>query len=128
MCCWRTFGSAASSPKSASSRMGGFHIVAKMNEALDDVRAAEARRLVQDGYEPVLKKTRWCVLKRKSNLTNLQRFRLRDLLRYNLKTWGELDSGGTCKSIARWQRSPPAASGPVRARSDDFLICAIAKG
>ena len=27
-----------------------FHIVAKMNEALDDVRAAEARRLAQDGY------------------------------------------------------------------------------
>ena len=51
-----------------------FHIVAKMNEALDDVRAAEARRLVQDGYEPVLKKTRWCVLKRKANLTSLQRF------------------------------------------------------
>lgn len=63
-----------------------FHIVAKMNEALDDVRAAEARRLAQDGYQPVLKKTRWCVLKRKTNLTSRQRFRLRDLLRYNLKT------------------------------------------
>lgn len=63
-----------------------FHIVAKMNEALDDVRAAEARRLAQDGYEPILKKTRWCVLKRKANLTSQQRFRLRDLLRYNLKT------------------------------------------
>jgi transposase len=63
-----------------------FHIVAKMNEALDDVRAAEAHGLVQDGYEPVLKKTRWCVLKRKATLTGLQRFRLRDFLRYNLKT------------------------------------------
>jgi transposase len=63
-----------------------FHIVAKMNEALDDVRAAEARRLAQDGYQPVLKKTRWCVLKRKANLTSPQRFRLRDLLRHNLKT------------------------------------------
>src|SRR6202022_3245042 len=63
-----------------------FHIVAKMNEALDDVRAAEARRLAQDGYEPVLTKTRWCVLKRRSNLTDKQRFRLHDLLRYNLKT------------------------------------------
>src|SRR6202158_6026108 len=63
-----------------------FHIVAKMNDALDDVRAAEARRLAQDGYEPVLTKTRWCVLKRRSNLTDKQRFRLRDLLRYNLKT------------------------------------------
>jgi transposase len=57
-----------------------------MNDALDDVRAAEARRLARDGYEPVLKKTRWCVLKRKANLTPTQRFRLRDLLRYNLKT------------------------------------------
>jgi transposase len=63
-----------------------FHIVAKMNAALNDVRAVEARRLARDGYEPVLKKTRWCVLKRKANLTEHQRFRLRDLLRYNLKT------------------------------------------
>jgi transposase len=63
-----------------------FHIVAKMNAALDDVRAAEARRLSQDGYEPVLKRSRWCVLKRKANLTTTQRFRLRELLRYNLKT------------------------------------------
>ena len=63
-----------------------FHIVAKMNEALDDVRAAEARKLAQDGHKPILKKSRWCVLKRKTNLTRDQRFRLRDLLRYNLKT------------------------------------------
>jgi transposase len=63
-----------------------FHIVAKMNTALDQVRAGEARRLAQDGYEPVLKRTRWCVLKRRANLTAPQRFRLRDLLRYNLRT------------------------------------------
>ncbi len=37
-------------------------------------------------HEPLLKKTRWCLLKRKQNLTGDQRFRLRDLLRYNLKT------------------------------------------
>jgi transposase len=63
-----------------------FHIVAKMNTALDQVRAGEARTLARDGYEPVLKKTRSCVLKRKTNLTRQQRFRLRDLLRYNLQT------------------------------------------
>jgi transposase len=66
--------------------LGRFHIVAKMNKALDEVRAGEARRLAQQGYEPVLKRTRWCVLKRKTNLTGKQRFRLRELLRYNLKT------------------------------------------
>jgi transposase len=63
-----------------------FHIVAKMNATLDQVRAGEARRLARDGYEPVLQKTRWCVLKRRANLTEHQRFRLRDLLRYNLRT------------------------------------------
>jgi transposase len=63
-----------------------FHIVAKMNLALDDVRAAEARRMVRDGYEPVLKKSRWCLLKRRENLTDTQRLRLRDLLHYNLQS------------------------------------------
>jgi transposase len=63
-----------------------FHIVAKMNKALDEVRAAEARHMAAAGYEPLLKKTRWCLLKRKHNLTDEQRFRLRDLLRFNLKT------------------------------------------
>ena len=33
-----------------------FHIVAKMNDALDDVRAGESRRMYRDGYEPVLAK------------------------------------------------------------------------
>src|SRR5437773_5316019 len=63
-----------------------FHIVAKMNKALDEVRAAETRRMAQDGHQPLLKKSRWCVLKRKENLTAQQQFRLRDLLRYNLQT------------------------------------------
>lgn len=35
-----------------------FHVVAKMNEAIDKVRAEEARQLVRNGYEPVLKKSR----------------------------------------------------------------------
>jgi len=63
-----------------------FHIVAKMNQALDDVRAGEARTMAQEGHEPLLKKSRWCVLKRKENLTSSQKIRLRDLLRYNLQT------------------------------------------
>jgi len=63
-----------------------FHIVAKMNDAVNDVRAEEARRLARDGYEPILHKTRWCVLKRPTNLTAPQRGRLRDLLKYNLRT------------------------------------------
>jgi len=63
-----------------------FHVVAKMNLAIDEVRAAEARRMAQDGYEPVLKKSRWCLLKRPENLTDTQRVKLRDVLSYNLKS------------------------------------------
>jgi transposase len=63
-----------------------FPIVAKMNKALDEVRAAESRRMASEGLVPVLKKSRWLLLKREENLKAEQRFRLRDLLRYNLKT------------------------------------------
>ena len=63
-----------------------FHIVAKMNLALDDVRAEESRRMKREGRVPLLKKSRWLLLRREHRLKDEQRFRLRDLLRYNLKT------------------------------------------
>ena len=71
---------------SALNILDRFHIVAKLNKALDEVRAGEARQLVKDGYEPVLKKSRWCLLKRKENLTDRQRITLRQVLSYNLKS------------------------------------------
>jgi transposase len=63
-----------------------FHIMAKMNKAIDEVRAAEAKRLERDGYEPVLKNSRWCLLKRKENLTEKQAAKLSELLQYNLQS------------------------------------------
>ena len=63
-----------------------FHIVANLNKAVNDVRAAEHKKMVADGYEPTLKKSRWCVLKRKENLTEKQEIKLKELLSYNLKT------------------------------------------
>jgi transposase len=63
-----------------------FHIVAKMNNALNEVRARESRRIASEGGVPLLKKLRWLLLKREENLKVEQRFRLHDLLRYNLKT------------------------------------------
>jgi transposase len=63
-----------------------FHIVKKMNEALDKVRAAEAKQMKADGYEPVLTNARWCVLKRRENLTQKQTVKLKEILKYNLKT------------------------------------------
>jgi transposase len=63
-----------------------FHIVARLNKAIDEVRALEVRELAHRGYEPVLTHSRWCFLKRPENLTDLQRARLSDLLQYGLKT------------------------------------------
>jgi transposase len=63
-----------------------FHIVAKMNKALDEVRAEETRRVKRERRDPVPKKSRWLLLKRSENLGEEQHFRLRDLLRYNLRT------------------------------------------
>jgi transposase len=63
-----------------------FHIVARLNKALDEIRAAEAKRLAREGYEPVLKHSRWCLLKREENLTEKQQVRLKDILQYDLKT------------------------------------------
>jgi transposase len=63
-----------------------FHIMKKMNEALDEVRRSEARRLVADGYEPVLKHSRWCLLKRPENRTEKETAKLSELLQYNLQS------------------------------------------
>ena len=63
-----------------------YHVMAKMNRAIDEVRAGEARQLQADGYEPVLKHSRWVLLKRPENLTDTQTVKLRELLKYNLKS------------------------------------------
>ena len=39
-----------------------------------------------DGYEPILTKSRWCLLKRPANLTANQKLKLKDLVRYNLQS------------------------------------------
>jgi len=63
-----------------------FHIVANLNKALDKVRSEEARRMRQDGYEPILTKTKWLLLRRKGNLSGKQRTNLNDILKYNIRT------------------------------------------
>jgi transposase len=63
-----------------------YHVVAKLNEAIDEIRAKEARELARQGYEPILKHSRWCFLKRPENRTAKQNEKLADLLHYNLRT------------------------------------------
>ena len=63
-----------------------FHIMRNMNVAIDEVRRTEAAQMKQDGYEPILTKARWCLLKRRENLTDNQEIKLKKLLEYNLKS------------------------------------------
>ena len=53
-----------------------FHVMQRIGQAINDVRAAEVKQLKQDGYEPVLKGCRWLLLKRPENLTDKQAVKL----------------------------------------------------
>ena len=63
-----------------------FHIVKKLNEAVDEVRKQESKQLKQAGYEPVLDKTKYCFLKNEENLSDNQKTKLNDVLQYDLKS------------------------------------------
>jgi transposase len=62
-----------------------FHIVANLNKALDQVRAEEARKLAGQGWD-VLKHARWLLLRRRKRLDGKRRWKLRQLLQWDLKT------------------------------------------
>ncbi len=64
-----------------------FHIMRNMNVTIDEVRRAEAAQMKWEGYEPILKKSRWCLLKRRENLTENKEIKLKELLEYNLKSF-----------------------------------------
>ena len=63
-----------------------FHIVSMINKKIDEIRASEYRKIKENGQEPILKNARWCLLKRKENLTEKQEVKLKDLLKYNIKS------------------------------------------
>lgn len=63
-----------------------FHVMQKMSKAIDKVRAAEVKQMLKDGYEPLLKGSRWLLLKRPENLTEQQAVKMKHLIQYNLKS------------------------------------------
>ena len=94
-----------------------FHIMAKLSKAIDEVRAKEAREMKARGHEPLLKKSRWCLLKRPENMTESQELKLAQLLRYNLRTvrsyllkenlnllWDYVSPGWAGKFLEGWCR------------------------
>ncbi len=63
-----------------------FHVALNLNKAVDQVRAEESKELRRKGLEPILTRTRWCLLKRPEHLTPREEIKLADLLRANLRT------------------------------------------
>ena len=63
-----------------------FHIMQHFGKALDQVRAREVKRLKEQGQDPILRKSRWCFLKRRENLNSQQTLKLSELLQMNLRT------------------------------------------
>lgn len=84
---WKAFLSTVAQRASAAIHvLDRFHIAKLCNEAIDEVRRTEARKLREAGDTVTLKHTRWVFLKRRTNLKQRQRGRLRELLRANLAT------------------------------------------
>ena len=63
-----------------------FHVALNLNKAVDQVRAEESQELRRKGFEPILTRTRWCLLKRPEHLSRREEIKLADLLRANLRT------------------------------------------
>ncbi len=105
-----------------------FHIVAKFNKAIDEVRALEYRQMKTEGYEPLLKHSRWCLLKRRERLAEKQEAKLSDLLRYNLRSvrayllkedfnqlWEYVSPAWADKFLNRWTtRAMRSKIGPIK--------------
>ncbi len=63
-----------------------FHIVKKLNAAIDEIRREETRARAQAGLDPLLKKMRWAFLKKRCNWTKSQRAGMRAIRGSALRT------------------------------------------
>lgn len=63
-----------------------FHITSLIHKAIDQVRVQEARELKGKGDMPVLKGSRWVLLKNPEKRNHNQEQKLAELLKQNLKT------------------------------------------
>jgi transposase len=119
-----------------------FHIMALLNKAIDKVRAGEVKRLKRDGFEPVLKHSRWYWLKRVWNLTRNQAVKLKELLKYNLQTvrayllkedfhrfweyrsaaWAKRFLGNWCKRVLRSRLEPIKKVARTLRRHEELIL------
>ena len=63
-----------------------FHISPNSTRPLTKSEPVSVGKCRKMGYKPVLKHSRWCLLKRWDNLTRKQEAELKELLQHNLKS------------------------------------------
>ena len=84
---WKPYlNAAAKYLPTALSILDRFHIVKKLNAAIDEIRREEVRARIVAGLEPLLKKMRWVFLKKRKNWTPTQRRRMREIEGSTLRT------------------------------------------
>jgi len=119
-----------------------FHLKKHLNEALNDVRKEEVLKLNEGGFEPILKNTRWALLKNPKNRTKAQATKIKELLRYNLKsircylhlhefekfwkytsvTWAEKFLDSWCTSAMRSKIAPLKAKVRILVKKSNLSI------
>ena len=89
-----------------------FHVMQQFGKALDEIRAEEPRQLKRDGYEPVLKHSRWCLLKRPENLTVKQTVKLSELVQVQPAERAGVPAAGRLSTVlgVRQSDAGPASS------------------
>lgn len=63
-----------------------FHIMKKFNEAIDEIRRQEVKKLESQEKDNILSNSRWLLLKKTANLSQKQTIRLEKLLKINLSS------------------------------------------
>lgn len=84
---WKAFiGVIARKASCAVHVLDRFHVAKMLCDAVDKVRRAEVHSLRKAGRPALLTKTRWILLRRRSNLTGSQKAHLAQLVRINLRS------------------------------------------
>ena len=105
-----------------------FHIAKKFNEAVDEVRREEVKKLKAQGKENVLAKGRFILLKKVANLSSKQTVKLSELLKMNLQSvkaylmkedfqrfWQYQKAGWADKFLEDWaERTMKSNVGPMK--------------
>ena len=86
-------------PQGAAHSSIASHLVANLNKALNEIRAAEARRLQRGRLHQRAGQKQILFLEKSANLTPSQQIRLKEVLQYDLKSVRGLSTKGELSAL-----------------------------